>query len=86
MRAQDLLPDDVNQADINGVTVRKGTVGAFLANARIWLDQTASAESRQEAETHMAEALAALRALGLFDVFTLRDATLQTFVDRQAAE
>ena len=33
-RPEDILPDDQNSAEINGVVVRKGTVAAFLANAQ----------------------------------------------------
>lgn len=32
-RPEDVLPDDANQAEISGLTVRKGTVAAFLQNA-----------------------------------------------------
>ena len=42
MQAQDLLPDDRNVAQFEGVTVRKGTVGAFLVNARVWCDAQAA--------------------------------------------
>jgi hypothetical protein len=30
-----LMPDDQNFAELNGLTIRKGTMGAFLANLRI---------------------------------------------------
>ena len=50
MRPEDVLPDDVNRGEINGVAIRKGSVGAFLANARILADPAASAEDRATAE------------------------------------
>jgi hypothetical protein len=68
MRAEDLLPDHINQAQFNGVTVRKGSVGAFLVNARVLSDPAASVESRAAAERDILAALPALRAIGLFDV------------------
>ena len=34
MRADQILPDDVNHGRFQGLTIRKGTVAAFLANAR----------------------------------------------------
>jgi hypothetical protein len=85
VRAEDLLPDNVNQGDFNGVQVRKGTVGAFLANARVLTDPAASAEARQIAERDLVEGLPALRALGLFEVLQIRDETLRALVDSHGA-
>jgi hypothetical protein len=84
MRAEDLLPDDVNQGQFNGVTVRKGSVGAFLVNARVLSDPAASAESRATAERDILEALPALRAIGLFDVLQVRDERLRVLVEKTA--
>ena len=81
MKAEDLLPDYLNQADIHGVVVRKGTVGAFLANARIWTDRLSSAQGREDAERDIVDALPALRALGLFEVLEIRDAALRSMVE-----
>ncbi|MCA6100082.1 hypothetical protein [Bradyrhizobium australafricanum] len=81
MRAKEMMPDDVNQAVINGVNVRKGSVGAFLANARMLAAPETSVEDRQTAERDVIEALPALQALGLFDVLDIRDAHLRAFVE-----
>jgi hypothetical protein len=81
MRAQDRLPDAVNESLIDGVYVRKGTVGAFLANAKVWCDQTTSDEARMIAERDIVDALPALHALGLFDVLRIRDERLRAFID-----
>ena len=80
-RAQDLLPDDIDQAKFGGQSVRKGSVGAFLANARTLTDPTATIEARAAAERDIIELLPALRALGLFDVLEIRDKDLRAFVD-----
>jgi hypothetical protein len=77
MRAEQVLLDNVDQIDINGATIRKGTVAAFLANVRVWTDRGASEEARLLAETDIVEALPALRAAGLFDVFEIRDVSLR---------
>jgi hypothetical protein len=82
MRPEDVLPDDVNRGEINGVAIRKGSVGAFLANARILADPGASAEDRATAERDLVALLPGMRALGLFDVFAIRDEKLRTLVDR----
>lgn len=81
MKAQDVLPDDQNVGSFQGVAVRKGTVGAFLANARVWSDAGAAPQARGEAARDMQEALPALRALGLFDVLQVRDPALRQWLD-----
>jgi hypothetical protein len=85
MRAEDLLPDEQNQGQFNGLTVRKGTVGAFLINARAWLDPASSDDQQAEAERDIVETLPALHALGVFDLLQVRDARLQELVSTVAA-
>ncbi|AKC78203.1 preprotein translocase subunit SecD [Xanthomonas arboricola] len=81
MRAEDLLPDDQNHTERNGVVLRKGTVAAFLVNAKVWSDPAADAVQRQAAERDLLDALPALRALGLFEVLSIRDAALRRLVE-----
>ena len=85
MRAEDVLDDQQNQGQFNGVTVRKGTVGAFLANARLWLDETTSDAERSIAERDILDALPALHALGLFDILQVRDLALRELVSASTA-
>ena len=80
MRAEDILPDQVSSGEMNGVLVRKGTVGAFLANARIIKDPDADDRQRILARQHMAEAIPALQALGIFEFFALMDDDLRSVV------
>jgi hypothetical protein len=81
MRAQDALPDGVDQIQFNGVSVRKGSVAAFLANAKVLADTSATAEARLEAERDIIEAMPALCATGLFEVMQPRDDTVRAFVE-----
>ncbi|CAE6794690.1 hypothetical protein R69658_04672 [Paraburkholderia aspalathi] len=81
MRAEQILPDHVDKIDVNGTTVRKGTVAAFLANARIWTDEGASEDARAHAGADIVEGLPALRAIGLFDVLEIRDVSLRNWLD-----
>ncbi|WP_144148828.1 hypothetical protein [Paraburkholderia sp. BCC1884] len=83
MRAHQFLPDDVDHVELQGTTVRKGTVAAFLANARVWSDTGASESARAEAAADLREALPALRAIGLLDVLEIRDPALRAWVVRQ---
>ena len=82
MRPKDILPDEVNQTEIAGTTVRKGTVGAFIANAKIIQAASTTSEDRQAAERDLMELLPAVRALGIFDVFEVRDAGIRALVER----
>ncbi|KPN87442.1 hypothetical protein [Pseudomonas nunensis] len=83
MRAEDLLPDHLDQGQFNGITVRKGTVGAFLINARVLADPHSSAEQQRSAKQDIIEALPALRALGLFEILQVRDERLRELCERR---
>ena len=65
VRPEDVLPDDVNNVDINGKMVRKGTIAAFLANTDILENPNASAQQKQEAITMMKELASGVIAIGL---------------------
>ncbi|TEA80165.1 hypothetical protein [Allopusillimonas ginsengisoli] len=82
MRAEDLLPDNLDHVERHGVVIRKGSVGAFLANVRLWCDPSADALQREAAERDIVDALPALRAVGLFDVLSIKDAALRRLVAR----
>lgn len=81
MRAEQLLPDDQDRIDAGDTTIRKGTVGAFLVNARVLTDPHASMAARARAQADVLDALPALRALGLFDVLDVRDGALRAWLD-----
>ncbi|MBV4480481.1 hypothetical protein [Pseudomonas khavaziana] len=82
MRAEDILADDTNEATFEGVTVRKGTVGAFLANVRVWSDSDASMDDQLLAEREIIQSLPALKAIGLLDVFEPKDSRLRELIAR----
>ncbi|MCY1206371.1 hypothetical protein D9M72_179370 [compost metagenome] len=82
MKAQDIIPDGQDFTVIDGHTVRKGSVGAFLANARLLEDPTATADERRVARDDLAALIPTLDALGLFDVFELRSPALRDEVAR----
>ena len=82
MRPEDILPDDVNEVSVDGVRLRKGSVAAFVANARVLVDGASAEEARRDAEAHIAELIPALVALRLFDVFEPRDPRIRALVAR----
>ena len=85
MRAEDVLPDEQNEGQFNGISVRKGTVGAFLGNASLWLDESVSSVERSTAERDILDALPALHALGLFDILQVRDTRLRELLAKAGA-
>lgn len=80
MRAQDLLPDHIDSVTNDGISIRKGTVGAFLINARTWLSNAVDDEAKVKAETDIVGALPALQVLGLFDLMTVNDSRLRALI------
>lgn len=82
MQAQQLLPDTQNTIEANGITVRKGSVGAFLISWRTLQDAASDAATRRQAEQDLHALLPALRALGLFDIFTAHDPALQALIEQ----
>ncbi|MCF7750212.1 hypothetical protein KQ945_05610 [Bacillus subtilis subsp. subtilis] len=82
MRAQDLLPDDQDHVQRDGITVRKGSVGAFLANALLLQDDHTDPATRAVAEQDLLTLLPALRAIGLFEVLAARDPVLQRLIEQ----
>ncbi len=86
MKATDILPDNMNQIVRDGVVIRKGTVGAFIQNAKLWADPASNAELKAVAERDMREALPAMSAMGLFEIFELKDVRLRMLLERDAGE
>lgn len=82
MQPEDLLADDQNHVQRDGIVVRKGSVGAFLANASVLADPHAAAAAGAAAERDLLALVPALRAIGLFDVFAARDPALQRLIER----
>jgi hypothetical protein len=65
VRPEDVLPDGVDATAINGKTVRKGTIAAFLANTDILENLHTTEQQRQEALNMMKELAPAVIAIGL---------------------
>ncbi|KQX87059.1 hypothetical protein [Variovorax sp. Root473] len=85
MKAQDIIPDGQDFTVIDGHTVRKGSVGAFLANVRVLEDANVPADARRIARDDLLSLVPTLDALGLFDAFELRSPALRDEVTRHRA-
>lgn len=76
VRPEDVLPDDLDHATVDGQQVRKGSVAAFVANAQL-LEQLPQQAPESEQIVAQLRALApSLQAVGVFDVFTPRSPRL----------
>ncbi|WP_392537729.1 hypothetical protein [Legionella sp. 227] len=62
---EDILPDGVDTALIDGKIVRKGTIAAFLANADIFEHPNSTEKQKEEAIKAMKELAPVVIAVGL---------------------
>ena len=81
MRPEDVLADETDRAEIDGVSIRKGTVAAFLQNAIRWSNATTTDADREELGREITASIPALRALGVFAVFEARDERLRALME-----
>jgi hypothetical protein len=80
MKSIDVLPDNQNAIVKNGVTVRKGSVAAFIANAEIILNEASSAEEKSLATADIKELIHMLEAVGVFKVFELKSDRIKDII------
>ena len=69
---RDVLPDGDETAQLDGREVRKGTVAAFVANARALERMPPDDPARPATVVSLRELLPGLRAVGVLDVFVPR--------------
>ncbi|ASU85587.1 hypothetical protein CDO52_24775 [Nocardiopsis gilva YIM 90087] len=81
VRPEEILPDGDDHTVLDGLTVRKGTVAAFVANVKA-LDgvEEGSAEWKMLAD-RIRELVPGVRAVGLFDVLTPKSPQLRNIID-----
>ena len=80
MKPAELFPDGPDSMIVNGQTVRKGTIGAFIQNALALSDPSIDTTTRQRIEDDLINLLPNMEALQAFEVFEIRDPRLQELV------
>jgi hypothetical protein len=80
VRPEDVLADEVNSATLNGTEVRKGSVAAFIANAKILESLAPTDPLYSEVEAQLRDLVAAVRAVGVLDVFAPRTAAIAALI------
>ncbi len=84
VNAKDILADDEDSKIINGVKIRKGTIAAVLANAKVLSSSTASMKEKDDARNAIIESAPALVVLGLFDQVIWKNPEIQKIVETAA--
>ena len=80
MKATDILPDDVNTIERDGRTIRKGSVAAFIANAKLIEASDTPADLRARAEADLRELVQALVDASVFEVFEVRSPKIKALI------
>lgn len=65
VQPEDILPDGVDSTVIDGQSVRKGTIAAFLANTKIFEDPNTDVAQQQEAFFALKKLAPGVIAIGL---------------------
>ena len=81
MKPENVLPDDQNSRQFGSEKVRKGTVAAFLVNARIVEESVAGSPEYNQASTDLLTLLPKLKALGLFNFFEIKPGKVRQLID-----
>lgn len=81
VRPEDVISDAVNSVEFNGVNVRKGTVGAILANAKILAAHDSTVEEKTAAKAMIKELAPAVIASGLHEHVTWNNPEIQNILD-----
>lgn len=85
IRPEDVLAEGVEVTTVDGLDVRKGTVAAFVANAKKLALLEPDDVSREPLERQLRALAPALRAVGLLDVFAPRSADISALVGQDEA-
>ncbi|MGV9803149.1 hypothetical protein ACWDTP_34350 [Mycobacterium sp. NPDC003449] len=86
IRPEDVLPDGEDTTAFGGLSVRKGTIAAFVANAK-QLDELGPGHPGRAAVEDQLRALApGLRAVGLFDLFSPHSAEVAAILADAGAD
>jgi hypothetical protein len=81
IRPQDVLPDEVDNTLMDNVQVRKGTVAAFVANAKLLETLPPDAPDRPAVEAQLRALVPGVRAVGVFDVLAPRSPAIAALID-----
>lgn len=84
IRPIDIIADGSDSISINGTEVRKGTVGAFLANICLLENEDVPEQQKKEAIETMIELAPSLVAVGLHHHVTFKNEHAQKILNNAA--
>ncbi|MGY4711035.1 hypothetical protein ACXDF8_15975 [Mycolicibacterium sp. CBM1] len=79
--ARDILADDIDSTVLDGMEVRKGTVAAWVANAKRLETLQPSEPGYPELVAHLRQEAVKVKAIGVFDVLAPRSARLAEVIE-----
>ncbi len=85
IKPEDILPDAQNTATFGGVSLRKGTVAAALANAEILESRDATESEKTDARNTLKALVPALVVLGLNKHLVWKNPEIQKMMDEVLA-
>ena len=80
VRPEDILPAGIESGVLNGLEVRKGSVAAFVANAKQLEQLTPGSDHYAEVSAQIVQLVPALRAVGVLDVFSPKSPDLADLI------
>lgn len=78
---KDILADNIDSKEINGLNVRKGTIAAVLANIDILESSSSSTQLKQTALKTIKDLVPSLIALGLHKHVTWNNLHVQSLIN-----
>ena len=82
IKPEDVLADQENFADFEGITVRKGSVAAFLKNIDMLDEERNSAEQRAAALEQIQQLAPAMVVLGLYKHAVFKNKQVQEILEK----
>ena len=80
IRPSDIIGDNENYVELNGIKVRKGSVAAFIKNIEIY-ENSDSNESKENALKMIQELAPAIKASGLHDHVNFKNITIEKILN-----
>ena len=86
VKPEDILSDSENTTNINGLTIRKGSIAAFLKNIDIIENPETTEQQMSKVIDAMKELVPAVVASGLFKHAVFKNLTVQNLLDKFSSE
>lgn len=83
MQPEQMIPDEKNTVTLNGITVRKGSVAAFMANIEIIEREKSNSDIYQEALTDLLSLIPVIEGTGFFRLFTIKSARIREIIEAE---